>query len=81
MTTYIAIISSPAQSIDPIATPRIYQVSETDEVESVFNYLDTASSRAGINKITNKLSIGKIGIVGLGGTGSYVLDLLAKSLC
>jgi len=79
MTTYIAIISSPAQSIDPNATPRIYQVSETDEVESVFNYLDTASSRAGISKITNKLSLGKIGIVGLGGTGSYVLDLVAKT--
>jgi len=45
----------------------------------VFNYIDTASSRAEINAVTRKLELGRIGIVGLGGTGSYVLDLVAKT--
>jgi hypothetical protein len=51
---------------------------DADE-DSVFNYIDTASSRAGINVVTRKLELEKIGIVGLGGTGSYVLDLIAKT--
>jgi hypothetical protein len=45
----------------------------------VFHYIDTASSRAEITQVTRKLEIGPIGIVGLGGTGAYVLDLVAKT--
>lgn len=79
MTTYIAIISSPAQSLDPRMTAKTFPVIESEEEELVFNYCDTASSRAGINTITRKLELGKIAIVGLGGTGSYVLDLVSKT--
>jgi hypothetical protein len=50
-----------------------------DEDESVFVYLDPASSRAGINAVTKKLAMPNVAIVGLGGTGSYVLDLIAKT--
>jgi hypothetical protein len=45
----------------------------------VFNYIDTASSRAAIDIVTQKLKLEKIAIIGLGGTGSYVLDLVAKT--
>jgi hypothetical protein len=79
MTTYIAIISNPARSIDPDVTARIFPVVESAQSESVFNYWDTASSRAGIGAATRKLEIGKLGIVGMGGTGSYLLDLIAKT--
>lgn len=80
MATYVAIISSPAHSIDPSVTATIFPVIESKEDESVFNYIDTASSRAEINVVTKKLEIIKrVGIVGLGGTGSYVLDLVAKT--
>jgi hypothetical protein len=79
MATYIAIISSPAEAIDPSVTARTFAVIEADETESVFQYVDTASSRAQINLITRKLERGKIAIIGLGGTGSYVLDLVAKT--
>lgn len=81
MTTYVAIISAPAQSIDPSVTARVFPAipHDTDE-DAVFNYVDTSSSRAGINAVGEKLSLGKVGIVGLGGTGSYVLDLIAKTL-
>jgi hypothetical protein len=79
MTTYAAIISGPAQSIDPNVTAKTFPVIEAQDEDSVFNYIDTASSRAGINVVNRKLELGKIGIVGLGGTGSYVLDLVAKT--
>lgn len=79
MTTYIAIISGPAQSLDTNVTARTFPVIESKGEESVFNYIDTASSRAEITSITKKLQLRAIGIVGLGGTGSYVLDLVAKT--
>jgi hypothetical protein len=79
MTRYAEIISAPAQSLDPDASPKTFRVIESEGGDSPFNYLDTASSRAGIRSITDKLTSTKIGIVGLGGTGSYVLDLVAKT--
>lgn len=79
VTTYINIISSPAQSIDSSVTARIYPVIEQLEADSVFCYMDTASSRAGVAAVAQKLALSKIAIIGLGGTGSYVLDLVAKT--
>ncbi len=79
MVTYIDIISGPARLIDPQATAQTFPTYEPAEEESVFNYPDTSSSRAGINTATKKLKLGKVGIVGVGGTGSYILDLVAKA--
>lgn len=79
MTTYMAIISNPARSINPEVTAKTFPVIETKESESVFVYEDTASSRAEIKALTRRLELGGVGIVGLGGTGSYVLDLVAKT--
>lgn len=79
MTAYIAIISGPAEVIDPDARARTWQVIESSDPDSVFVYPDTASSRAGISAVTRKLETGPIAILGLGGTGSYVLDLVAKT--
>lgn len=79
VSTYVKVISSPAQSIDNNVHAQTFSVIETAEEESVFRYLDSASSRAGIDEITKKLEIGKLAIVGVGGTGSYVLDLVAKT--
>ncbi|MDQ3819256.1 MAG: ThiF family adenylyltransferase [Acidobacteriota bacterium] len=79
METYVAIISQPAQEIDPTVTAKTFPVIECTEEESVFKYADTASSRAGIDAVTSKLEIGSVAIIGVGGTGSYVLDLVAKT--
>lgn len=78
--TYAAMISGPAQSIDPTAKPNValFAASSEDD-DSVFNYLDTASTRAEITAVTAKLECRKIVIIGLGGTGGYVLDQLAKT--
>jgi hypothetical protein len=77
--TYVSIISGPAEHIYPGVAARIYPKIEYSESQSVFKYPETASSRAGIGTINAKLSFDKVGIVGLGGTGSYVLDLIAKT--
>lgn len=44
-----------------------------------FVYADTASSRAGIEAVSQRLTGGTIAIIGLGGTGSVVLDLISKT--
>lgn len=49
--------------------------------KSVFVYEDTASTIAGISEITDRLSGGAIAIIGLGGTGGEVADLICKTPC
>jgi hypothetical protein len=78
--TYIAIICSPAQVLDNTVTPYTHPVVVPDEEDnSVFNYLDSAATKAGIVAANRKLEGSKIGIVGAGATGSYVLDFVAKT--
>ena len=79
MIRYIDILSNEAVSIDISVTPKTFRVIEIPPEESVFNYPDTNSSRAEIDTITDKLRGLKIGILGIGGTGSYVLDLVSKT--
>lgn len=79
ITTYEAILSGHATKLKPNVTARTRRVVEPHETDSPFQYIDTASARAEINMITKKLAVEKLAIVGLGGTGSYVLDLLAKT--
>jgi tRNA A37 threonylcarbamoyladenosine dehydratase len=47
--------------------------------QSVFHYPNTAIAREGLDSYEQKLKLGKIAIIGLGGTGSYILDALAKT--
>jgi hypothetical protein len=79
MSTYADMLLAYAQVLDPTATPRTFPPIRTDEDESVFRYLDAASSRARIGAVTDKLRLNKVVIIGLGGTGSYILDLVAKT--
>ncbi|MDQ0614041.1 hypothetical protein QF046_001682 [Microbacterium sp. W4I4] len=79
MTSYASILLGYALQLDPTATPKTYVVHGDDDPDSVFLYADSASSRAGISAINDKLRLGKIAIVGVGGTGSYILDFTAKT--
>jgi len=79
MSRYVEVISAAARAIDPTATAKTFRVIESKTDAGVFNYLDTNSSRSEIESISDKLKGHKVGIVGLGGTGSYVLDLVAKT--
>ncbi len=77
---YVGILGSYAAAVDPEATACTFRVVENEEDESPFLYQDTASARAGIGVLSDKLNVGSIAIIGVGGTGSYLLDLLAKTL-
>ncbi len=82
ISNYAAVLAGPAQQIDPKARPQTFKVvtPESEQRETPFNYIDTASSRAEIDVVTAKLKkLNRVAIVGLGGTGSYVLDFVAKT--
>jgi hypothetical protein len=78
-TSYVRIITSQAQAMDDKVSAITNKTIESTDLNYPFNYIDTNSSRAEIVAISNKLENLKIAIVGLGGTGSYVLDFVAKT--
>ena len=79
MTQYINLMGDHASVLDSSVTAKSFKPVSLTEEESVFCYLDTATSRAGLITLNEKLSQDKIAIIGLGGTGSYILDFIAKT--
>ncbi len=79
VTNYVSLLSAPAVVVDKSVTARTYAVIDVLDPASPFKYGDTASTRAEIMQHTEKLMLEKIAIIGLGGTGSYVFDLVAKT--
>lgn len=79
MATYATILAGPAAVLQPGISPRLIRGADDDDEPSVFNYLDTASSRVGIGALASKLENEVVGILGAGGTGGYILDLVAKT--
>jgi molybdopterin/thiamine biosynthesis adenylyltransferase len=79
--TYAEILLAHARVIDPTATSRPSRVPKIPEIvqEEVFRYPDTNSARAKIENLNSKFEGQRIAIIGLGGTGSYVLDLVSKT--
>jgi hypothetical protein len=78
---YVELICHPAQVIDPSCDPRAAKPVQAvvEAQKRVFHYPDDATTRAGIGAATAKLICDRVGIIGIGGTGSYILDLLAKT--
>lgn len=76
---YAELLSNPAIYIDPRQTPRSFKLTRNTTSDSPFAYEDSASIRAGISNLNSVFYGKKIGIIGLGGTGSYILDLVSKT--
>ena len=76
MVHYITILQDQAKFIEPMTEARTGRV---EEGFSVFQYADTASARAEIMMTSSRLGLDRVAIIGLGGTGSYVLDQVAKT--
>lgn len=75
---YTKLISGPA--IEKYgASPYTFAVDNDVISDSVFKYHDTLTSRAEIGDLTAAFKDEVIAIIGLGGTGSYLLDFLAKT--
>lgn len=75
---YIDLIVPHAQRIDPSVTARVNNPVDSS-TDDVFHYIDANTSQARIGMYASRLAPQRIAIVGLGGTGSYILDLVAKT--
>ena len=79
LTHYEQVIGRCARRIDPTAVARAGRLVLSEDPNDPFVFMETASSRAEITLLNEKLSADRIGIVGLGGTGSYILDYVSKT--
>lgn len=79
VTTYVGHIAGPAELLQPGVTARRHRPVPAAADDGPFHYVDTASSRAGIDALNDRVRGHRIGLVGLGGTGEYLLDLTAKT--
>lgn len=79
VTAYAHIIADQAQAIDSSATPTPGAAWQEVDEGTPFHYRDTATSRAGLAAINRRYRGHRVLIVGLGGTGSYILDQVAKT--
>ncbi|ESX29357.1 ThiF family adenylyltransferase [Mesorhizobium sp. M1066] len=76
---YVALLSGPAVSRYPQATPLTFAVDHDVVADSVFTYQDTLTSRAEIGDLAARFKDEVVAIIGLGGTGAYVLDFMVKT--
>jgi ThiF family len=76
--SYTNIIAGPAMVLHG-ATPLTFRIDEDTAPSSIFKFRDTLSSRAEIGDLAQKLNDDVVAIIGLGGTGSNVLDFIVKS--
>jgi hypothetical protein len=76
--SYVRIISGPAMQLHG-ASPATYRVDAEVTSGSVFKFHDTLTSRAEIGDLAKKLVDDVVAVIGLGGTGSYILDFMVKS--
>jgi len=76
--SYVAIISGPAMELHS-ASPFTFRAVKEVVSDSVFKFHDTLTSRADIADLSAKFKDDVVAVIGLGGTGSYLLDFLVKT--
>lgn len=76
--SYTALISGPAIERFGVSPYTFRRVPDVDEA-SVFKFQDTLTSRAEIVDLSAKFESDVVAVIGLGGTGSYLLDFLVKT--
>jgi hypothetical protein len=76
--SYVRIISGPAIELHN-ASPFTHRVVEEVKPDAIFKFQDTLTSRAEITDLSAKFNNDRVAVIGLGGTGSYVLDFLVKT--
>lgn len=76
--SYVAIISGPAIELHS-ANPYTFRTVTNASLDSIFKFHDTLTSRAEITDLSTKFTNDVVAVLGLGGTGAYLLDFLAKT--
>ncbi|ALO08275.1 ThiF family adenylyltransferase [Streptomyces goshikiensis] len=79
ITAYVRIVADHAHALDSSATPTPGAAWQEIDDDSPFAYRDTATSRAGISAVNRRFRGHRVVIIGLGGSGSYILDQVAKT--
>ncbi|GAA3695141.1 ThiF family adenylyltransferase [Nonomuraea antimicrobica] len=79
VTAYTRMIADQAQALDGAVTATPGAAWQEVEDDSPFVYRDTATSRAGLAAVHRRFRGHRIVIIGLGGTGGYILDQVAKT--
>lgn len=75
---YVALISGPAEQKFGVSA-RTGAVYDVPPDTSPFKVRDTMSARAEITDLNERMAKDRIAIIGLGGTGAFVLDFLVKT--
>ena len=80
ITTYVAEVAREAD----LKYPGVLEAAKTGEppaitLNSRFKYIDTNTYRYGLKGIERRIEDEIVAIVGVGGTGSYLMDILAKT--
>jgi hypothetical protein len=76
--SYVCIISGPAMELYQV-TPYTFFVVKEVVSSTIFKFHDTMTSRAEITDLSAKFNKDVVAIIGVGGTGAYVLDFLVKT--
>jgi hypothetical protein len=76
--SYVAMISGPAMQRFN-ASPYTFHDYEEESPNSVFKLRDTLTSRAEITDLAKLFENDVVAIIGLGGSGGYVLDFMVKT--
>lgn len=79
VSTYYSIIASPALNYDKETCAKLKRPIVVLEDESPMVYMDTNASRANVTSLSKLFKPLKIALVGVGGTGSYILDFVSKT--
>ncbi|MCE0490332.1 ThiF family adenylyltransferase [Pantoea sp. Mb-10] len=79
VTSYVRVIENQAKFIDETISARTFLRHYTSSNDDIFLYQDTASARIGTVQLNDVFSTQKVAIIGMGGTGSYILDMISKT--
>jgi len=75
---YVRVIAGPAMEMRG-GNPLTFGIDTDVATDSVFKFQDTLTSRAEIGDLAAKFKDEVVAIIGLGGTGSYLLDFFVKT--
>lgn len=78
--SYVTQISGPAEAKHgEAASPLTHRARTASPEDPIFKFPDTLSSRANILELRQKFQDEILAVIGVGGTGSYLVDLLVKT--
>lgn len=75
---YVNLIAGPAMNRDSVS-PLTFNVDHDVAGDSVFHFQDSLTSRAEIGDLAARFKDEVVAIIGLGGTGCYLLDFMVKT--